>query len=144
MHIFVSLVAGLVFGLGLVISGLANPVKVLGFLDVAGRWDPSLAFVMGGAVAVGAVAFALARKRTASLLGLPIQVRSDGGIDARLAVGSLLFGIGWGLVGLCPGPAIAALGIGGQKALVFFTAMVAGMAIFELLEHRKFARAGAA
>ncbi|HSH90125.1 MAG TPA: DUF6691 family protein [Ramlibacter sp.] len=143
MQIFLALVAGLVFGLGLLVSGLANPAKVLGFLDLAGRWDPSLIFVMAGAVAVGAVAFAVARRRSASLLGAPMRIPDSRDIDRRLVGGSVLFGIGWGMAGFCPGPAVVALGLGEPKALVFVAAMLAGMAAFELLERRS-ARPGIA
>lgn len=124
---------GLVFGLGLLLSGMANPVKVLGFLDLAGAWDPSLALVMAGAVAVGAVAFALAGRRRKSLLGEPMRLPQRRDIDKPLVVGSLGFGIGWGLAGFCPGPALVALGAGETKALVFVTAMVGGMALYQLL-----------
>ncbi|MGY8524511.1 DUF6691 family protein [Paracidovorax citrulli] len=136
MQILVSLLAGLVFGLGLVLSGMANPAKVLGFLDLAGRWDPSLAMVMVGAIAVAAVAFAVARRRTASWLGLPMQLPTSRQIDARLLGGALLFGVGWGIAGFCPGPALVALGMGEAKAVGFVAAMLAGMGIFELLQRR--------
>ena len=129
-----AFVAGLVFGLGLIVSGMANPAKVLGFLDIAGNWDPSLVLVMAGAIAVSLVAFALARRRTMSALGLPMQVPSDRTIDARLIGGSVVFGIGWGLAGFCPGPAIVALGAGYAKAGVFVAAMLLGMGAFELIE----------
>ena len=99
-----SLLAGLVFGLGLIVSGMADPAKVLGFLDLAGHWDPSLAFVMGGAIAVGVVAFAVARRRTVSLLGAEMKLPTARTIDRRLVGGSLLFGVGWGVAGFCPGP----------------------------------------
>jgi uncharacterized protein len=131
-----SLLAGFVFGLGLIVSGMANPAKVLGFLDLAGHWDPSLGLVMAGAVAVGAVAFRLARRRTVSLLGLQMALPSATKLDGRLVGGSLLFGIGWGIAGFCPGPALVALGMGQSKVVVFVVAMLAGMAIFELMEHR--------
>jgi uncharacterized protein len=134
MIVFTSLLAGLVFGLGLLVSGMANPVKVLGFLDLAGRWDPSLAFVMAGAVGVGLVAFRIAGQRTASLLGADMPLPTARHIDRRLVAGATLFGIGWGVAGLCPGPALVALGIGGLKAVVFVGAMLAGMAGFEVLE----------
>ena len=140
MTVLLAFLSGLVFGLGLIASGLANPAKIVGFLDLAGAWDPSLVFVMAGAVAVGAIAFAVARRRTVSLLGLPMRMPATGGIDRRLVVGSLLFGIGWGWGGFCPGPAIVALGMGQEKALVFFIAMLAGMGLFELLEHRAASR----
>ena len=129
-----ALLAGLVFGLGLIVSGMANPAKVLGFLDLAGAWDPSLAFVMGGAVGVGLVAFFLARQRAVSLLGAPLKLPAARGIDRRLVGGSLLFGIGWGVAGFCPGPALVALGMGNAKALVFVAAMLVGMGLFELFE----------
>jgi uncharacterized membrane protein YedE/YeeE len=129
----VAFVAGLVFGLGLLLSGMADPAKVLGFLDLAGAWDPSLMFVMGGAVGVAAVAFAVARRRTRSLLGEPLQLPTKTAVDRRLLAGALLFGAGWGLAGFCPGPAIVALGVGEAKAVVFVAAMLAGMGLFELV-----------
>lgn len=135
--VFTSLLAGLVFGLGLIVSGMANPAKVLGFLDLAGAWDPSLAFVMAGAIAVAACAFALAKKRTVSFLGTAIKLPGSRDIDRRLVIGSVLFGIGWGVAGFCPGPGLVALGMGEIKALVFVGAMLAGMGIFELIERRK-------
>ena len=135
--IFASLFAGLFFGLGLIVSGMANPAKVLGFLDLAGPWDPSLAFVMAGAIAVAAVAFASAKTRTVSVLGAGMKLSTSRDIDRRLVIGSVLFGIGWGVAGFCPGPGLVALGMGEIKALVFVVAMLAGMGIFELLERRK-------
>ena len=135
--LLVSLLAGLVFGLGLIVSGMANPEKVLGFLDIAGLWDPSLAFVMAGAVIVSAVAFAVARRRTLSLLGLKFRVPGNNRIDKRLVFGSLIFGIGWGIAGFCPGPGLVALGAGEPKGIVFAISMVAGMAIFEAIERRR-------
>jgi uncharacterized membrane protein YedE/YeeE len=136
MPFLTSLLAGLVFGLGLIISGMANPAKVLGFLDLAGAWDPSLALVMVGANAVGLGAFALARRRTRSFLSLKLQLPTSRHIDRRLVVGSLLFGVGWGIAGFCPGPALVALGMAEAKAAVFVLAMLVGMAIFEWLEWR--------
>lgn len=132
-----SLFAGLVFGLGLIVSGMANPEKVLGFLDIAGLWDPSLAFVMGGAIMVGVVAFAVARKRTLSFLGYHMKMPSSTHIDKRLILGGLMFGIGWGIAGFCPGPGLVALGAGEIKAAVFVAAMVAGMGIFEVIERSR-------
>lgn len=129
-----ALIAGLVFGLGLIVAGMMNPVKILGFLDLAGKWDPSLALVMAGAIAVGLVAFGLARRRTMSALGLPMQLPSTRTVDARLVGGSIVFGIGWGLAGFCPGPALVALGAGYAKAAVFVVAMLLGMGAFELIE----------
>jgi len=132
--VIASLLAGLVFGLGLIVSGMANPAKVLGFLDLAGAWDPSLAFVMGGAVAVSAVAFLFARRRKLSLLGAPVMLSTARRIDRRLVGGSLLFGVGWGIAGFCPGPALVSLGTGEFKAVVFVGAMLLGMGLFELIE----------
>jgi len=137
MALLTALLAGLVFGFGLIVSGMANPAKVLGFLDLAGRWDPSLAFVMAGAIAVGSVAFALAGRRPRSLIGIEMKLPATRGIDARLLGGSALFGIGWGLAGFCPGPALAALGMGLTKALTFVAAMLVGMLVFELLQRRQ-------
>jgi uncharacterized membrane protein YedE/YeeE len=144
MQILMALITGLLFGLGLILSGMTNPAKVTGFLDLAGHWDPSLAFVMGGAIGVALVAFRLAGKRTSSLLGAPMRLPAAGLIDRRLVLGSLAFGVGWGLAGYCPGPALASLASGGSKPLIFAAAMLAGMAIFEVLERtRARSRAGA-
>lgn len=137
MYVFTSLLAGLVFGLGLIVSGMADPAKVLGFLDLAGRWDPSLAFVMAGAIAVGLMAFAVARRRTVSFLGAEMKLPKANEIDRRLIGGGLLFGIGWGIAGFCPGPALVALGMGEKKAVVFVAAMLIGMGVFELLERHQ-------
>lgn len=137
MFVLTSLLAGLVFGLGLIASGMANPAKVLGFLDLAGRWDPSLALVMAGAIAVGSVAFLLAKNRPRSLLGAEMKLPTARHIDRRLVTGSALFGMGWGIAGFCPGPGLVALGMGESKALVFVAAMLAGMVVFELLEKRR-------
>jgi len=134
MQILMALLAGLVFGIGLIVSGMANPAKVIGFLDLAGKWDPSLAFVMGGAILVGLFAFRLAAKRSKTLLGDPLRLPQAKQIDRRLVLGGLAFGVGWGLAGYCPGPALATLVIGHSKTVIFVTAMVLGMAIFELLE----------
>jgi uncharacterized membrane protein YedE/YeeE len=136
MALLTSLFCGLLFGIGLLVSGMVNPAKVLGFLDLAGAWDPSLAFVMGGAVGVGAVAFSLARKRTVSWIGQAMRLPVDRRVDRRLVAGALVFGAGWGLVGFCPGPALVALGMGRREALIFVTAMLLGMLAFELLEWR--------
>jgi uncharacterized membrane protein YedE/YeeE len=140
MPILAALLSGLVFGLGLIVSGMANPAKVLGFLDLAGRWDPSLALVMGGAIGVGLVGFAVARQRHLSFLGLEMKLPSARQIDRRLVGGSVLFGIGWGIAGFCPGPALVALGMGEWKAAVFVIAMLAGMGLFDRLERRAAAR----
>ncbi len=144
MNVIASLLAGLVFGLGLIVSGMANPAKVLGFLDVAGQWDPSLALVMLGAIAVGTAAFSWAGHMSVSLLGAPMRLPTSKNIDQRLVLGSAMFSVGWGLAGFCPGPALVALGMGHTKALVFVVAMLAGMAAFELLEHARRTRASGA
>jgi uncharacterized membrane protein YedE/YeeE len=131
---FTAFFAGLIFGLGLLVSRMANPDKVLGFLDLAGKWDPSLAFVMAGAIGIATVAFALARRRTKSVLGVPLQWPAATRVDLRLVGGSALFGIGWGLAGFCPGPALVAAASGQAKALLFVIAMAAGMFLFAQLE----------
>ena len=130
-------VAGLVFGIGLVVSSMFNPAKVLAFLDLAGRWDPSLAFVMVGAVAVAAIAFAIAGPRKQTLLGAPLQLSSARDIDLRLVLGSVTFCVGWGLVGFCPGPALVALGTGEIKVVIFAASMIAGMLVFEAVERAR-------
>lgn len=137
MPVVTALIAGLVFGLGLMVSGMANPAKVLGFLDLGGRWDPSLAFVMAGAIAVGAAAFAQARRRTRSVLGAEMKLPSARQIDRRLVVGSVVFGLGWGVAGFCPGPGLVALGMGDIKAAAFVASMLVGMGIFEWAERHK-------
>ncbi len=136
MFIFSAAVAGLLFGMGLIVSGMTDPSKVLGFLDLSGSWDPSLALVMAGAIGIGLPAFALARRRSHSMLGAAMQLPGKREIDRRLTGGSILFGIGWGLAGYCPGPALASLASGGAKPMLFTVAMLAGMGLFELLERR--------
>src|SRR5689334_4290630 len=134
MHSIGAFAAGLVFGIGLIVSGMTDPSKVVGFLDLAGRWDPSLAFVMVGAILVGIAGYALARKRTAAFLGGAIHIPLARQIDRRLVLGSLVFGAGWGLAGFCPGPALVSFGAGYDKAAVFTLAMLTGMALFEAFE----------
>lgn len=134
MHSLAAFFAGLVFGIGLIVSGMTDPAKVIGFLDLAGRWDPSLAFVMVGAILVGAIGYAVARKRAVAFLGGTLHLSAARNIDRRLVLGSLVFGAGWGLAGFCPGPAVVSLGAGQDKAVVFVIAMLAGMALFELAE----------
>ncbi|WP_341646020.1 DUF6691 family protein [Thauera sp. SDU_THAU2] len=136
MKTIVAFLVGLLFGIGLIVAGMSNPAKVLGFLDLAGAWDPSLALVMGAAVAVGMAGFAVARRRKVSLLGEPMRIPAGRAIDRPLVVGSALFGIGWGLAGICPGPALTLLGMGAPKGVVFVLAMFAGMALFSLLQRR--------
>ncbi len=133
-NVLAALGVGLVFGLGLIVSGMADPARVLGFLDVAGPWNPSLALVMAGAIGVGLVAFTVARRRGRTLSGAPLHWPAARGLDARLIGGALLFGAGWGLAGFCPGPALVGLGMGLRGAGVFVAAMLAGMALFEVLE----------
>lgn len=136
MQLLMALLAGLVFGLGLIVSGMTDPSKVTGFLDLAGAWDPSLALVMGGAIGVGSIAFRFARARSQTMLGGTMQLSASGQIDRRLVLGGLTFGVGWGLAGYCPGPALASLATGSSKPLVFTVAMLVGMGIFEVLERR--------
>lgn len=133
-HRLTEFFVGLLFGVGLIVAGMTDPSKVLGFLDLAGRWDPSLAFVMGGAILVGLGAFAVAKRRTTTFLGGALHLPISTAIDKRLIGGGLLFGAGWGLAGFCPGPAIVSLGAGQPKAAVFVAAMLAGMAVFEIVE----------
>ena len=133
MQIVMALIVGLVFGIGLLVSGMADPAKVLNFLDLAGNWDPSLAFVMGGAIAVGLIAFHFAAGRQKSLLGDAMRLPTATQIDRRLVFGGLTFGVGWGLAGYCPGPALVSLVVGGEKPLIFTGALLCGIALFELL-----------
>lgn len=141
MHIAIAFIVGLVFGIGLILAGMTDPSKVLGFLDLAGDWDPSLALVMGGAVVVGLAGFQVAARRRRTLLGDAMRLPTATRIDRRLVLGSLAFGAGWGLAGFCPGPALASLATGGAKVLLFTGAMLAGMIVYELLER---ARSGTA
>lgn len=144
MHRITEFFVGLLFGVGLLLSGMTDPSKVLGFLDLFGAWDPSLAFVMGGAILVGFFAFGLARKRTTNFFGGAMQLPKATHIDKRLVLGGLAFGAGWGLAGFCPGPGIVSMASGELKAAVFVAAMLAGMAIFEIIERTGFRqRAGA-
>ncbi|MCV4261957.1 DUF6691 family protein [Pseudomonas capsici] len=136
MRPFIALLAGVLFGIGLLLAGMTNPAKVLGFLDLAGQWDPSLAFVMLGAIAVAFLPFRWAGKRSQSLLGAPMQLPTSRTLDKRLIGGSLLFGIGWGIAGLCPGPSVALLLTLQWQPLVFVLSMLAGMLIFQTLENR--------
>jgi uncharacterized membrane protein YedE/YeeE len=131
MNILFSWLAGLIFGIGLIISGMTNPAKVIGFLDLAGAWDPSLAFVMIGGIAIASIGFFAARKRTLSMLGLPMRIPTQRQIDRPLMIGSLIFGIGWGLAGICPGPALVLVGGGVSQGVVFVIAMIIGMGLFE-------------
>lgn len=127
----IALLSGIVFGLGLILSGMANPAKVKNFLDLAGAWDPSLVMVMAGAIAVGLIAFAVARRQGRAWVGAPIELPVNRTIDARLIGGGLLFGIGWGIAGFCPGPALVALGRGMPEAAWFVGAMLVGMLLHD-------------
>jgi uncharacterized membrane protein YedE/YeeE len=135
-----ALVAGLIFGLGLLLAGMTDPAKVLGFLDLAGAWNPSLALVMLGAIGVALLPFTWAKRQRYSLLGAPMQLPQKRQLDRRLIIGSLLFGVGWGIAGICPGPAVALLLTGHWQVLVFVPAMLVGMGLFEWLERRRSAR----
>jgi uncharacterized protein len=127
-------VVGLLFGLGLMLSGMTDPGKVIGFLDLFGTWDPSLALVMGGAIMVGFFAFTVAKKRTSTFLGGVLRLPTNMDLDKKLVMGSLLFGAGWGLAGFCPGPALVSMADGQPKALIFVLAMLVGMLGFELMD----------
>ncbi|SED12563.1 DUF6691 family protein [Pseudomonas anguilliseptica] len=129
--------AGVTFGIGLLSAGMANPAKVLAFLDLAGPWDPSLALVMVAAIGVAFLPFSWARAQRSSLLGAPMQLPGKRKLDRRLIGGSLLFGIGWGIAGICPGPAVAILLTGRWQVLLFVVAMLVGMVVFAALERRR-------
>lgn len=135
-HFFrlVEFVVGLLFGLGLMLSGMTDPGKVIDFLDLFGSWDPSLALVMGGAILVGFFAFTVAKKRTVTLLGTVLRLPTVHRLDKPLVIGSLLFGMGWGLAGFCPGPALVSMADGQPKAFIFVLAMLVGMLGFELMD----------
>jgi len=133
MKNIITFSAGLIFGLGLIISGMTNPAKVIGFLDLAGDWDPSLAFVMLGAIAVAFFAFRKAESKGTTIFDEAIHLPAKTHVTKELIIGSVLFGAGWALAGFCPGPAIVALGAGYQQALIFVIAMLAGMVAHEYL-----------
>ena len=137
MRKLTSFAAGLLFGMGLLLSGMTNPAKVIGFLDLAGAWDPSLALVKVGAIATAVLPFTWAKARTRSLLDAPMQLPAKRELDGRLIGGSLLFGVGWGVAGICPGPSIAMLLRGHWQVVVFVLAMLAGMLLFSALERRR-------
>ena len=135
-RVLISFLCGLVFGVGLIVSQMSNPAKIIGFLDISGQWDPSLAFVMGGAVAVFAIAYRLALRRHAPLFDKSFLVPEKIRLDKPLIVGSLIFGVGWGLAGFCPGPAIVSSGFGDPRVWVFVVAMLAGMFLLRVLRRR--------
>ena len=134
MKNLITFAIGLIFGTGLVVSGMYQPEKILGFLDIAGRWDPSLLFVMAGAVSVGVVGFWMADRRALSWLGDPVSRAASDRIDRHLLAGATIFGVGWGLAGVCPGPAIVNLGFASGPAAIFVVAMIVGMAVYEMTE----------
>ncbi len=131
-----ALLCGLLFGAGLAVSGMMNPEKVLGFLDVAGAWDPTLAFVMGGALAVTIPGFVLLKKRAGPVFSPEFSFPTRRDIDPKLVIGAAIFGVGWGIVGFCPGPAVAALGSGMMEIVIFFAAMLGGMVIYRVTMDR--------
>ncbi|MEY4017948.1 MAG: hypothetical protein RLZZ189_1746 [Pseudomonadota bacterium] len=131
-HRISEFLVGLLFGLGLILSGMTDPGKVIGFLDLAGQWDPSLALVMGGAIAVGFFAFAIAKKRTVNFLGGALHLPKSNQIDKPLVIGAVLFGAGWGLAGFCPGPGLVSLASGNAKGAFFVAFMLVGMQLFEI------------
>lgn len=131
-HRISEFLVGLLFGLGLILSGMTDPGKVLGFLDISGMWDPSLALVMAGAIAVGFFAFAIAKKRTVNFLGGALHLPKSNQIDKPLVIGAMLFGAGWGLAGFCPGPGLVSLASGNLKGAVFVALMLVGMQFFEM------------
>lgn len=133
MNAVFAALSGVLFGLGLIGGGMTDPAKVKGFLDLFGAWDPSLAFVMGGAIIVGALAFALAKRRTVSWTGAHMEIPTNTVIDGRLLAGGALFGTGWGIAGFCPGPALVAAGAGSSAALGFVAAMLVGMVLHDRL-----------
>ena len=126
--------AGLLLGLGLILSGMANPAKVVGFLDVAGPWDPSLGLVMGGGLVAGSIGFALLKKQPTTLLGEPLNLPTSRKIDLRLIMGSVLVGIGWGLTGLCPGPGLVLLGAGIPEGVIYIASLLVGMTLYSVIE----------
>ncbi|MEX8500760.1 DUF6691 family protein [Leptothrix ochracea] len=131
MNLLFALLSGLIFGIGLIAGGMTNPLKIQNFLDLFGTWDPSLGFVMSGAIAVGVFAFAAAKRRERSWTGEHIELPTNRTIDTRLILGGVLFGAGWGLGGFCPGPALVAMSSGVSSALYFIIAMLAGMVIHD-------------
>lgn len=131
MNSFFALFSGLVFGLGLIAGGMTDPTKVKGFLDLFGRWDPSLGLVMGGAIAVGVLAFAFARRRSVTWTGGHFELPASKLIDTRLVFGGVLFGVGWGIAGYCPGPALVSASAGSSAAMGFVAAMLVGMVLHD-------------
>ncbi|MEG0860493.1 MAG: YeeE/YedE family protein [Pseudomonas sp.] len=135
MQRLMAFICGVVFGLGLLLAGMVNPAKVLGFLDLAGQWDPSLGMVMLGAIGTALIPMQWSRKQKRSLLGAPMRIPALRTLDRRLVVGSLVFGVGWGIAGICPGPALALVLTGHWQITAFVLAMLAGMAVYSTLEN---------
>lgn len=133
MQLLTAFVTGLIFGLGLILSEMTNPAKIIGFLDIFGNWDPSLVLVMLGAITVSAVSFKLTKSRQQSFFGQQIKLPKSSKIDYRLITGSLIFGVGWGLAGYCPGPALTSVLLGGYQPLIFAISMLIGMGVFEVV-----------
>lgn len=134
MPIIIALISGLLFGIGLILAGMSNPAKILGFLDITGYWDPSLLITMAVAIGVSAIAFKVIKKRQFSVLNCRMQIPINQKIDKQLIIGSILFGIGWGLAGICPGPALLLTGMGITQGILFTLAMIAGMSIFQIVK----------
>ncbi|MBG5932524.1 DUF6691 family protein [Providencia rettgeri] len=134
MPILIALISGILFGLGLVIAGMGNPAKILAFLDITGTWDPSLLITMAVGMVISGIAFLGVKKRSVSVLNCPLQIPNNQTIDKKLVTGSVLFGVGWGLAGICPGPALLLTGMGLTQGIIFTLAMVAGMAIFQFTQ----------
>ncbi|AWS52420.1 MULTISPECIES: DUF6691 family protein [Providencia] len=134
MPILIALISGILFGLGLVIAGMGNPAKILAFLDITGTWDPSLLITMAVGMVISGIAFLGVKKRSVSVLNCPLQIPTNQTIDKKLVTGSVLFGVGWGLAGICPGPALLLTGMGLTQGIIFTLAMVAGMAIFQFTQ----------
>ena len=134
MPILIALISGILFGLGLVIAGMGNPAKILAFLDITGTWDPSLLITMAVGMVISGIAFLGVKKRSVSVLNCPLQIPTNQTIDKKLVTGSVLFGVGWGLAGICPGPALLLTGMGLTQGIIFTLAMVAGLAIFQFTQ----------
>lgn len=134
MPIIIALISGLLFGVGLIVAGMGNPAKILGFLDIVGDWDPSLLITMAVAMAISAIAFIGMKKRQLSVLNCRMQIPLNQKIDRPLVIGSVLFGLGWGLAGICPGPALLLTGMGITQGMIFTLAMITGMSIFQLFK----------
>jgi len=137
LHSVFALLSGIVFGLGLILAGMSNPRKVLSFLDITGLCDPSLIFVMAGAIGVGIVAFTIAKKRTKALLGDVMHMPTKQDIDRKVIVGGLVFGIGWGIAGICPGPALVLLGAGSKQGVIFLIAMLIGIVLYSVISNAR-------